>query len=452
MAKTRIRFVCPSCGHEFPRWTGQCAGCGEWNTLVEEAVPTAVPGRARSAANGRPVAAVALADVRVDDHPRLVTGLEELDRVLGGGAMRGSLTLIAGEPGIGKSTLMTELARRLPEATILYVSGEESPQQVKLRARRMGVTGERLFLLAETDVEAISEAARTLRPDVLVVDSIQTVHRPDVPSAPGSVSQVRESAATLLGLTKSLPTITFLVGHVTRDGSVAGPRVLEHLVDAVLQFEGDRHHAFRILRSIKNRFGAAHEIGVFEMRDNGLVGVENPSALFLAERAFGRSGSAVVATMEGTRPLLVEVQALVAPTAYATPQRTAAGFDPRRLQVLVAVLERREGHRFSQNDVFVNVAGGVRIDEPAVDLAVALALVSSLQDVPCDSGAVAIGEVGLGGEVRAVGRLAPRLAEARRLGFERAIVPRTGLDSLRPPDGLELIGVGGVGDAVASVL
>ena len=415
-------------------------------------MPTAVPGRARSAANGRPVAAVALADVRVDDHPRLVTGLEELDRVLGGGAMRGSLTLIAGEPGIGKSTLMTELARRLPEATILYVSGEESPQQVKLRARRMGVTGERLFLLAETDVEAISEAARTLRPDVLVVDSIQTVHRPDVPSAPGSVSQVRESAATLLGLTKSLPTITFLVGHVTRDGSVAGPRVLEHLVDAVLQFEGDRHHAFRILRSIKNRFGAAHEIGVFEMRDNGLVGVENPSALFLAERAFGRSGSAVVATMEGTRPLLVEVQALVAPTAYATPQRTAAGFDPRRLQVLVAVLERREGHRFSQNDVFVNVAGGVRIDEPAVDLAVALALVSSLQDVPCDSGAVAIGEVGLGGEVRAVGRLAPRLAEARRLGFERAIVPRTGLDSLRPPDGLELIGVGGVGDAVASVL
>jgi DNA repair protein RadA/Sms len=453
MAKTRIRFVCPECGHEAPQWSGQCAGCGAWNSLVEEvATPRSVARTPALAGNGHRARARALPDVSVDDHPRLVTGLGELDRVLGGGAMRGSLTLVAGEPGIGKSTLMTELARRLPESTILYVSGEESPQQVKLRARRMGIEGERLFLLAETDVEAIAAAAHELEPDVLVVDSIQTVYRPDVPGAPGSVSQVRESAATLLGLTKSLPTTTFLVGHVTRDGSVAGPRVLEHLVDAVLQFEGDRHHAFRILRAVKNRFGAANELGVFEMHEDGLAGVENPSALFLAERTFGRSGSAVVATMEGTRPLLVEVQALVAPTSYGTPQRTATGFDARRLQVLLAVLERREGMRLSQSDVFVNVAGGVHIDEPAVDLAVALAVVSSLRDVPCDSGAVAVGEVGLGGEVRAVGRLAPRLAEARRLGFERAVVPHAGLAGLKAPAGLEVIGVGRVGEAVERVL
>ncbi len=452
MAKTRIRFLCPSCGHEAPRWSGQCAGCGEWNTLVEEVAPVRTTRGAGSSGNGHAARPRALPEISVDDQPRLVTGLDELDRVLGGGAMRGSLSLIAGEPGIGKSTLMTELARRLPDATILYVTGEESPQQVKLRARRMGVQGDRLFLLAETDVDAIVAAAGELRPDILIVDSIQTVYRPDVPSAAGSVSQVRESAAALLALTKSLPTTTFLVGHVTREGSVAGPRVLEHLVDAVLQFEGDRHHAFRVLRAVKNRFGASHELGVFEMKESGLAGVENPSALFLAERAFGRSGSAVVATMEGTRPLLVEVQALVAPTAYGTPQRTATGFDPRRLQVLLAVLERREGIRLSQSDVFVNVAGGVRIEEPAVDLAVALAVASSHRDIPCDSGAVAVGEVGLGGEVRGVPRLAPRLAEARRLGFERAVVPRNGMDGLKPPAGLELLPVSRVGEAMERVL
>jgi DNA repair protein RadA/Sms len=393
-----------------------------------------------------------LPDVAVDDQPRLVTGLAELDRVLGGGAMRGSLTLIAGEPGIGKSTLMTELARRLPEATILYVSGEESPQQVKVRARRMGVVGDRLYLLAETDVDAIVAAAERLTPDVMVIDSIQTVFRPDVPSAAGSVAQVRESAATLLALTKSLPTTTFLVGHVTREGSVAGPRVLEHLVDAVLQFEGDRHHAFRILRAVKNRFGAANELGVFEMHDDGLAGVENPSGLFLAERAYGRSGSVVIATMEGSRPLLVEIQALVAATSYATPQRTATGFDGRRLQVLLAVLERREGLRLSQRDVFVSVAGGVRIDEPAADLGVAIAVASSLRDVPCDSTAVAIGEVGLAGEVRGVGRMAPRLAEARRMGFERAVVPKAGLDGVKAPTGLEMIPVSRVGEAIECLL
>ncbi|HLA64841.1 MAG TPA: DNA repair protein RadA, partial [Rhodothermales bacterium] len=450
------RYVCQSCGHESPRWAGQCTGCGEWNTLVEEAAPTAaaVPATARraSAATRGGPRPLALPDVEVEDQPRLKTGLKELDRVLGGGAMRGSLTLVAGDPGVGKSTLMTELARRLPEATVLYVSGEESPQQVKLRARRMGITGERLFLLPETDVEAIAAAAHEIQPDLLIVDSIQTVYRADVQSAPGSVAQVRESAATLLTLTKTLPTTTFLVGHVTKDGAVAGPRVLEHLVDAVLYFEGDRHHTYRILRSVKNRFGAAHELGVFEMKEEGLVEVENPSALFLAERDFGRSGSAVVATMEGTRPLLVEVQALVSPTAYGTPQRTATGFDPRRLQVLLAVLEKREGMRFSTQDVFLNVAGGVRLDEPAVDLAVALAVASSFRDVPCDSGAVAVGEVGLGGEVRGVGRLGPRMAEARHLGFERLVLPRTNMKGLQPPKGLELVPVSRLSEALEAVL
>jgi DNA repair protein RadA/Sms len=458
MAKARTRYVCQACGHESPRWSGQCPNCGEWNTLVEEAAPTppaagAIRPRASAAAGVRGGARPRpLSEVEVEDQPRLVTGLGELDRVLGGGAMRGSLSLIAGEPGVGKSTLMTELARRLPEATVLYVSGEESPQQVKLRARRMGITGDRMFLLAETDVEAIVGAAHELLPDLLIVDSIQTIYRPDIPSAPGSVAQVRESAATLLALTKTLPTTTFLVGHVTKDGSVAGPRVLEHLVDAVLQFEGDRHHAYRVLRAVKNRFGAAHELGVFEMHEEGLVGVENPSALFLAERDFGRSGSAVVATMEGTRPLLVEVQALVAPTAYGTPQRTATGFDPRRLQVLLAVLEKREGLRLSQQDVFVNVAGGVRLDEPAVDLGVALAIASSFRDVPCDSAAVAVGEVGLGGEVRGVGRLGPRMAEAERLKFERILVPRSNLRGLKPPAGLEVVPVGRLGEAIERVL
>ena len=460
MAKAKTRYVCQACGHEAPRWSGQCPACAEWNTFVEEVTPADVRAPVLRAAAAAPrlrgaygaVRPRALADVEVDAQPRLPTGLGELDRVLGGGVMRGSLVLLAGDPGIGKSTLMTELARRLDGATTLYVTGEESAQQVKLRAQRMGLVGERLFLFPETNVEAILAAAQDLEPDLLIVDSVQTVYRPDLPSAPGSVAQVRESTAALLDLTKSLPTTTFLVGHVTKEGTVAGPRVLEHMVDTVLHFEGDRHHAYRILRAVKNRFGPAHELGVFEMREGGLVEVENPSALFLAERSFGQSGSAVVCTMEGTRPLLVEVQALVTPSSYGTPQRTATGFDPRRLQVLLAVLEKREGLRFSQHDVFVNVAGGVRLDEPAVDLGVALAVTSSFRDVPCDSGVVAIGEVGLGGEVRAVARVAPRLAEARQLGFERVLLPRANLKGLEAPPGLALLPVERLGAALDLVL
>ena len=470
MAKAKTRYVCQDCGHESLRWAGQCSGCEAWNTLVEEAVPTenkapvlrsglgaAVPrgdGGAAPRLSGaygttRPQR---LPDVELSERHRLSTGLGELDRVLGGGVMSGSLTLVAGDPGIGKSTLMTELGRGLGGSTVLYVTGEESAQQVKLRAQRMGVDPDAFFLFAETNVEAILAAAADLQPDVMVVDSIQTVYRPDLTSAPGSVAQVRESTAALLDLTKTLPTSTFLVGHVTKQGSIAGPRVLEHMVDTVLHFEGDRHHAYRILRAVKNRFGASGEMGVFEMRESGLVEVASPSALFLAERQFGASGSAVVCAMEGTRPLLVEVQALVTGASYGTPQRTATGFDGRRLQVLLAVLEKREGMRFSQQDVFLNVAGGVRLDEPAVDLGVALAVASSLRDVPVDSGTAVFGEVGLGGEIRAVARVEARLAEARHMGFERALVPRANVKGLTVPDGLELLPVRRLAEALDLVL
>lgn len=463
MAKARTRFVCQACGHEALRWAGQCAGCGEWNTLVEEARPTENKAPVLRAAGTASAGGAAprltgaytssarpqrLRDVSLSPRHRLPTGLAELDRVLGGGVMTGSLTLVAGDPGIGKSTLMTELGRGLDGSTMLYVTGEESAEQVKLRARRMGVDPDAFFLFPETSVEAILAAAAELQPDVMVVDSIQTLYRPDLTSAPGSVAQVRESAAALLDLTKTLPTSTFLVGHVTKQGSIAGPRVLEHMVDTVLHFEGDRHHAYRILRAVKNRFGASGEMGVFEMRESGLVEVASPSALFLAERQFGASGSAVVCAMEGTRPLLVEVQALVTGASYGTPQRTATGVDGRRLQLLLAVLEKHEGLRFSQQDVFLNVAGGVRLDEPAVDLGVALAVASSLRDVPVDSGTAVFGEVGLGGEIRAVSRVEARLAEARHLGFERVLLPRANVKGLTPPKGLELLPAARLHDAL----
>ena len=470
MAKAKTQYVCQDCGHSSARWSGQCSGCREWNTLVEEAVPTAVKapvmrsGRASGDGGGgsapRMVGAYTsgvrpqrLSDVTVQQRHRIPTGLKEFDRVLGGGAMVGSLTLVAGDPGIGKSTLMTELGRGLTDAdgnsnTLLYVTGEESVQQVKLRAQRMGIDPDAMYLFPETNVEAILAAAYDLQPDIMVVDSIQTVYRPDLTSAPGSVAQVRESTAALLDVTKTLPTTTFLIGHVTKQGSIAGPRVLEHMVDTVLHFEGDRHHAYRILRAVKNRFGAANELGVFEMREGGLEEVGNPSALFLSERQFGTSGAAVVCALEGTRPLMVEVQALVTTSSYGTPQRTATGFDSRKLQVILAVLEKREGLRFSQNDVFLNIAGGVRLDEPAVDLAVALACASSLRDIPLDSGTAVVGEVGLGGEIRAVSRIDARLAEIKQLGFESALVPQANMKGLRAPKGLKLVPVRRLAEAL----
>ena len=382
-----------------------------------------------------------ISEVEIGEMPRIVTGEQELDRLMGGGIMRGSIVLVAGDPGIGKSTLMTELGRYLDPLTILYVSGEESARQVKLRAERLGAATDNVLLLAETNAPAILDAIEDSLPDVVVIDSIQTLYDPDVSSAPGSVSQIRENAAALMQLTKRMNAATFLVGHVTRSGSIAGPRVLEHLVDTVLYFEGDRNHGYRILRAVKNRFGSTNEIGVFEMTSVGLKQVLNPSEIFLSERQSGIAGSCVVCAVEGSRPLLVEVQALVSKTSYGVPQRTSTGFDPKRLQLLLAVLEKREGLAMGGHDVFLNIAGGVRIEEPAADLGIAAAIASSLYDVPADKYGVLIGEVGLGGEIRGVSRLETRLKECAKLGFERAIVPSKSLQGFVPPDNIEIIGV-----------
>ena len=412
MSKSHVIYVCQSCAYESARWAGRCPNCGEWNTFVEE-VALRKTSATRGTGGRRSGAPVSIADVTMAAEPRVSSGIPELDRVLGGGIVPGSVVLVGGDPGIGKSTMMMQMAAGLAGRPTLYVTGEESLQQIRLRAERLeGTPPASLLLLAETDCGVIEEAVGRAAPEVLIVDSIQTMYRPELESAPGTVSQVREATALFMRIAKTRGIPVFLVGHVTKEGAIAGPKVVEHMVDTVLQFEGDRHHAYRILRGTKNRFGSTNEIGIFEMHDTGLREVTNPSEVFLAERRPGGSGSTVVATIEGTRPLLVEVQALVAPTSYGVPQRSSTGFDARRLQMLLAVLEKRVGLRVGQYDVFVNVAGGVRVDEPAVDLGMALSIVSSLRDIPVESRALAIGEVGLGGEIRTVSQMEKRVAEA----------------------------------------
>ncbi len=386
--------------------------------------------------------------ISVGEEPRIITHVNELDRVMGGGIMRGSTTLVAGDPGIGKSTLMTELGRHLRDCTVLYVTGEESARQVKIRAERLNAATDNVLLLAETNLEAILQAASETAPDIIIVDSIQTVYSEAVQSTPGTVSQIRECAAAIMHVTKDANASTFLVGHVTKAGFIAGPRVLEHMMDTVLYFEGDRHHGYRVLRAVKNRFGSTNEIGIFEMHSTGLREVTNPSQIFLAERRAGQSGSTVVCSVEGTRPVLVEVQALATRASYGTPQRTTNGFDQKRLQLLLAVLDKRQGLSLSDHDVFVNVAGGVRLDEPAADLGVAVAVASSLYDIPVDICGVLVGEIGLGGEVRSVSKLALRLNESSKLGFTRAIVPKSSLHGVTMPPQLEVTGVNTVGEVL----
>ncbi len=447
MARPRSVYACTDCGAQQPRWHGRCPACGAWSSLVEE--PEA-PRRASTADARGPSAAVALGSLQGAASERLATGLGELDRVLGGGLVPGAVVLLGGEPGIGKSTLALQVAGHVRRAgrPVLYVSGEESAEQLRLRAGRLRDVPEELLVLVETRAESLLEPWQKAEPALLVVDSIQTLRTDRVESAPGSVAQVRECAAELASAAKEAGTALLLVGHVTKEGTLAGPRVLEHLVDAVLLFEGDRGHPYRVLRAVKNRFGSTQELGVFTMTERGLEGVENPSQLFLEERRAGAPGSCVVPVVEGTRPILLEVQALTAPSSYATPRRTVLGVDEGRVALLLAVLARRGGIDLLGHDVYVNVAGGVRVAEPAADLAVMLALASSRLDRPLPADAVAIGEVGLGGEVRRVGRLDTRLREAARLGFRRALVPCGASATPGKDDALRLVPVADVGEAM----
>lgn len=454
MGRARSAYVCTACGAQQPRWFGRCPACGAWETLVEEPLGEAEAGAAaadllRIDPAAGAAKALPLGEIPAEAAPRLATGVGELDRVLGGGLVPGSVVLVGGEPGIGKSTLCLQAAAAVAHAgaRVLYVSGEESLEQLRLRAGRLGAVPDGLLALSETRVEALAEPWRELRPTLVLVDSVQTLRTDRVESAPGSVAQVRESAALLAATAKAHGAALLLVGHVTKEGTLAGPRVLEHLVDAVLTFEGDRGHPFRVLRAAKNRFGSTQEVGVFTMGEAGLAGVENPSELFLAERNAAAPGSAIVPVMEGTRPLLLEVQALVAPAGYGTARRTCLGVDDARVALLLAVLDRRTDVDLLSRDVYVNVTGGVRIAEPAADLAVALALVSSRLDLAPPPDVAACGEIGLGGEVRRVGRIEQRLREAARLGFRRVLLPAGAAKDVHA--GAQPIPVATVAEAVA---
>ena len=452
MTKIITKYVCQSCGYVSPRWVGKCPNCNEWNTFVEEASSPLKVSRKPSGVASK-IEPVSMEELESEDVPRVTTNIDEFDRVLGGGLVPGSLILLGGDPGIGKSTLMMQVALQLKDQVVLYVTGEESVRQIKLRGERLQAKNARnILLLAETNLDLILDVIERGTPDLIIVDSIQTMYRPGLESAPGSVSQVRESTALLLRLAKTRAIPFNVIGHVTKEGVIAGPRVIEHMVDTVLQFEGEAHYAYRILRALKNRFGSTNEIGIFEMHETGLREVKNPSEAFLSERRYGTSGSTVVASIEGTRPILIEVQALVTSTSYGVPQRNTTGFDYRRLSLLLAVLEKRVGMHLGNYDVFVNIAGGVKIDEPAVDLGIATSIASSLRDVPVDSSAVAVGEIGLGGEIRTIGNIEKRVQEAAKLGFKRIIIPENNMKGIKPNGEIQIIGVDRVEKAMEALL
>ncbi len=448
MAKAKKSvFFCQNCGHEESKWLGQCPACREWNTFVEEKVTSVKAGTVRDKKEAQ---IVTLSSVETDEDERMMTEMAELDRVLGGGIVPGSLVLVGGDPGIGKSTLLLQVCQRLAAMNkkILYISGEESLKQIKLRANRMGDFSHTLFLLCETNLDMIRGVIEQQTPDMVVIDSIQTMYNEEVGSAPGSVSQVRESTNILMQLAKGLGISIFIVGHVTKEGTVAGPRVLEHMVDTVLYFEGDRHASYRILRAVKNRFGSTNEIGVFEMQKSGLVEVEHPSDFMLSGRPEHASGSVVACAMEGTRPMLMEIQALVCKSSFGMPRRTAAGLDYNRVNLLMAVLEKRAGLPLSSYDAYVNIAGGIRMNEPAADLGIVMAIASSYKNKPVSEDAIVFGEVGLSGEVRAVTMPEQRVAEAKKLGFKTCILPEVSVKGLGQVEGIEVIGVRSVNQAM----
>lgn len=451
MAKgTKTLFYCKECGNESSKWLGQCPVCHEWNTFVEAEVTKSSQKVEKALMERKPSH---LSEIQMEEEKRISTHMEEMDRVLGGGIVRGSLVLVGGDPGIGKSTLLLQTCHRLcaDDLSLLYISGEESLQQIRMRADRIGEFNDHLALLAETNLEIIDGVIRKEKPDIVIIDSIQTMYSDGVDSAPGSVSQVRESTATLMKLAKGLGVTVFVVGHVTKEGTVAGPRVLEHMVDTVLYFEGDRHASYRILRAVKNRFGSTDEIGVFEMQQDGLREVLNPSEYMLEGKPEEASGSVVACSVEGTRPILVEVQALVCRSNFGMPRRTASGCDYNRVNLLMAVLEKRLGFHLSEYDAYVNIAGGMKMNEPAIDLGIALAIVSSMKDQVISDRVICFGEIGLSGEVRSVQMAEQRVNEAKKLGFERVILPASNLKALKNTKGIDLVGVSNIAEAVKAL-
>ncbi len=456
VTKNRSIYVCTNCGYETPKWYGRCPDCGEWNTITEEVrQQVAVSNTAKLAAQAAPKASyICLSEISSDDSQRYKTGVGELDRVLGGGIVAGSVMLLSGDPGIGKSTLLLQICQCLcRELKILYVSGEESARQLKLRANRLGVTGNDLYISATTDIESLMETVRQLTPDVVMVDSIQTMNLASLSSSAGSVTQIRECTQVLIGIAKSNEIPIFIVGHVNKEGAIAGPKMLEHMVDAVLYFEGERQQSYRILRAVKNRYGSTNEIGVFEMVQNGLQEISNPSLMMLTGRPSGVSGTCVACVMEGSRPILAEVQALVSKTGFGTPRRMSTGFDNNRTALLLAVLEKRGGYFFGNLDTYINVVGGLRLDEPAADLPVAIALASNLLDKTVSDDIAAFGEVGLAGEIRSVSNIQQRVNEAYRLGFTTCIIPKQSVKSVDTSEmrDLNLLGVESISQAISII-
>lgn len=448
MAKAKQMYFCQECGYESTKWLGQCPGCRNWNTFVEEKL---VVGAGKHSGKAEAAAPTSILNVTTSEDTRIGTGMKELDRVLGGGIVKGSLTLVGGDPGIGKSTLLLQVCRNLTttEHKVLYVSGEESLQQIKLRAERLGGFTQDMLLLCETNLDAIEGAITKVMPEVVVIDSIQTMYLEDVASGAGSVSQVREVTGRLMRIAKQLNVAIFIVGHVTKEGTVAGPRTLEHMVDTVLYFEGEKNAIYRVLRGVKNRFGSTNEIGVFEMKDNGLFEVENPSQVMLNGRPLDASGSVVVCSMEGTRPILIEIQALVCQSNFNLPRRTSVGIDYNRVNLLMAVLEKRAGLMLAGNDAYVNLAGGMRLSEPAIDLGIIVALVSSFKNVPVDAHTIIFGEVGLAGEVRGVSMAAQRVKEAAKMGFTTCILPKINCEGMEEVKGMKLVGVQNISEVLS---